>query len=55
VVVAPAGGRTLVAEKVNKAAAKSPAAVVGLKAAGSPVVVRAVDKEANFGNEVSTF
>ena len=53
-VVVPAGRRTLVAEKVNKAAAKRPAAEIGLKAAGSPVVVRAVDREVNFGNEIST-
>ena len=53
-VVVPAGRRTLVPEKVKRAAAKRPAAEIGLKVAGSPVVVRAVDKEVNFGNEIST-
>jgi hypothetical protein len=48
--VGHAGSHTLAAEEVNKAAAKRPAAVIELKAAGSPVVVRVADKEVNFGN-----
>jgi hypothetical protein len=54
VVAARAGNHTPVVNVISKVVAKKPAAVTGVKEAGSQVAVRLVDKEAESTHEHSS-